>query len=303
MDQWVRTDRGAPFGGRQGPAQGAAAAVAPRTVGQGRPEPALPGDVAAAIRRAAETATAHHREALVERMEHAVAAYDRNRFQDAARLGVQLAAEVGAVPEVRRLAGFASYRLGRWRAAVRQLEAYLAMTDDAEALPALMDCWRALGRHSKVTGLWGELRHASPDADVLAEARMVAAGSLADRGDLQGAIELLTAGGAARALRNPSERHLRQWYAMADLYERAGDVPRARELFTRVARVDPEAYEVEDRLAALGRQRRPRPSRRRGTQRTTRTKSATTATATAGAEPARPPGRAEPRGGSGDARK
>ncbi|HTX63621.1 MAG TPA: tetratricopeptide repeat protein, partial [Acidimicrobiales bacterium] len=53
-------------------------------------------------------------------------------------------------------------------------------------------------------------------------------------------------------LRNPSDRHLRQWYALADLYERAGDLPRARELFERVARVDHEAYDVLERLDALG---------------------------------------------------
>ncbi|MGH8987732.1 MAG: tetratricopeptide repeat protein, partial [Acidimicrobiales bacterium] len=65
--------------------------------------------------------------------------------------------------------------------------------------------------------------------------------------------------GAARALRNPSDRHLRQWYALADLYERAGDLPRARELFQRVARADAGAYDVAERLDALG----PRGGRRR----------------------------------------
>lgn len=275
MDQWVRTDRVVDRTNRPSnrpsdrPANRPTGSPTNRTrpTRPGQQEPALPADVATAIRNAADTATAYHREVLVDRMERGVAAYDRNRFQEAARLGAQLAAEVGSVPEVRQLAGFASYRLGRWREAARQLGAFVAVTEDAEALPALMDSWRALGRHAKVAELWAELRHASPDADVLAEARMVAAGSLADRGDLPGAIALLTAGGAGKAFRNPSERHLRQWYALADLYERAGDVPRARELFTRVARVDPEAYEVEDRLGALGRQRGGRKSRRRADRR------------------------------------
>ena len=119
-----------------------------------------------------------------------------------------------------------------------------------------MDCYRALGRTTKVAELWSDLRHSSPSTEVLAEARIVGAGALADTGDLGGAISLLTVGGSTKALRNPAERHLRQWYALADLYERAGDVPRARELFMRVAQADRDAYDVQTRLEALGRQRR-----------------------------------------------
>jgi tetratricopeptide (TPR) repeat protein len=61
----------------------------------------------------------------------------------------------------------------------------------------------------------------------------------------------------AKALRNPSDRHIRQWYLLGDLYERAGDVPRAREYFERVFRSDPEAYDVAERLRGLGSERRP----------------------------------------------
>lgn len=285
MDRWIRVDDGdqprprstvastaASRGTRKGTGRGteadrAARASAAAPARRGRPtEPQpLPADIATAIRRETEGATARHQEVVVGRMERAVAAYDHNRFQEAARLAGQVAGEAGQVPAVRRLAGFANYRQGRWREAVRQFEAFLALTEDAEVLPALMDCQRALGRHKAVTELWAELRRAAPDADSLAEGRIVAAGSLADRGDLLGAIEVLATAGAGRSLRNPSERHLRQWYALADLYERAGDVPRARSLFTRVALVDPDAFDVAERLASLGPERRSRsarPSRR-----------------------------------------
>jgi tetratricopeptide (TPR) repeat protein len=226
--------------------------------------PSLPAEVASEIRRAADGATAHHREALVDRMEKAVAAFERGRYQEALRYGTELVREVGTVPAVRRLAGFAAYRVGRWRDAVRHLEAYTELSGDMDAVPALMDSLRALGRHPRVAAAWAELRRGAADADVLAEARIVAAGSLADRGRLPEAIELLASAGAGRPLRNPSERHLRQWYALADLFERSGDLPRARELFGRVARVDPEAYDVAERLDALGpaTARRPRRARR-----------------------------------------
>jgi tetratricopeptide (TPR) repeat protein len=97
--------------------------------------------------------------------------------------------------------------------------------------------------------VWRELREASPGADLVAEGRIVAAGCRADQGDLAGAITLLAK--AARKPGKPQDRHLRQWYALADLYERAGDVPRARDLFNRVASIDSEAFDVKGRLRAL----------------------------------------------------
>jgi tetratricopeptide (TPR) repeat protein len=44
---------------------------------------------------------------------------------------------------------------------------------------------------------------------------------------------------------------LRLWYALGDLYERAGEIPHARELFRRVAAVDPDLADVAQRVAAL----------------------------------------------------
>jgi tetratricopeptide (TPR) repeat protein len=222
----------------------------------------LPLEVASEIRRAADTATAHHREVLVNKMEDAVAAYDRGRYPEAARLAKQVANETPTVAAVRQLVGLAAYRAGRWREAIRQLDAYGALTDEIDHVPALMDSHRALGKPRKVAQMWSDLRQRSPDPEVLAEARIVAAGSLADRGDLDGAVSLLLSAGAAKALRNPADRHLRQWYALGDLYERAGDLPRARELFLRTWKADPEAYDVGDRLQALGPDRSRRNRRR-----------------------------------------
>ena len=71
------------------------------------------------------------------------------------------------------------------------------------------------------------------------------AGSKADRGDIAGAIAVLE---AARAEpKRPREHHLRVWYALADLYERAGDVPKARRLFGRIAAADPDFFDARDR--------------------------------------------------------
>ena len=219
---------------------------------------ALPPEIAAEIRKAADVATALHRERLVEKAESAYGAFERARYQDSSRAIRVVAEECPGVAAVRELAGLAAYRSGKWREAVRHLQAHAALTDSSEHLPVLMDCQRALGKPKKVADLWSQLRQSSPEPDVLAEGRIVAAASLADTGDLQGGISMLATAGASKALRNPSNRHVRQWYLLGDLYERAGDVPRAREMFERVLKVDREAYDVVDRLAGLGPERKPR---------------------------------------------
>jgi predicted TPR repeat methyltransferase len=79
-------------------------------------------------------------------------------------------------------------------------------------------------------------------------------------------VALLVEAGAGRLVRNPAERHLRQWYVLGDLMERSGDLPKARELFLRIQTVDPDAYDVADRLESLGPPTTPRrtPNRSRG---------------------------------------
>ena len=62
------------------------------------------------------------------------------------------------------------------------------LSGSVDQLPVMADCLRALGRHKAVDALWDDLRHASPSDEVLAEGRIVVAGSLADRGDIAGGI-------------------------------------------------------------------------------------------------------------------
>jgi tetratricopeptide (TPR) repeat protein len=112
-----------------------------------------------------------------------------------------------------------------------------------------MDCARALGRRGEVDRLWAELREASPDAALVTEGRIVAAAMDADAGRLDAAIRTLEAGPVRT--RAPKPYHLRLWYALADLYERSGDVGRARRGFERVSGIDPDFGDVSDRLAAI----------------------------------------------------
>jgi tetratricopeptide (TPR) repeat protein len=150
---------------------------------------------------------------------------------------------------VRELLGLCHYRLGQYPAAAKEMGAFADLTGSVEQHPVLMDCARAQRKWAKVSDLWDELAAASPSAALVAEGRIVMAGSLADRGRLRDAIALLDRRG--ENVKRPAEHHLRVWYVLADLSERAGDLPRARELFDRVRRHDPAFADVAERLLAL----------------------------------------------------
>ncbi|MGE3621800.1 MAG: tetratricopeptide repeat protein [Acidimicrobiia bacterium] len=188
-------------------------------------------------------------ERFEERLRDAGRTFRRGRYDDARRILRALAEQAPTAESVRELLGLTYYRLGRWRDARRELAAFHDLSGSVEQHPVLADVHRALGQHSRVDELWAELRDVSPSAELVAEGRIVAAGSLADRGRLSDAIALLER--ARPPAKRPKEHHLRTTYALADLYERAGDLPRARALFATVARHDPELGDVARRIAAL----------------------------------------------------
>ncbi len=150
---------------------------------------------------------------------------------------------------LRELYGLTLYRLGRWKEAAAELERFRSATRSTEQHPVLADCYRALGRWALVDELWTELGAASPSAELVTEGRIVAAGSLADRDDLDGAIRTL--GASWKLPKRSKPYHLRRAYALADLYERAGDVPRARSLFERIDVADPDLTDAGTRAQDL----------------------------------------------------
>jgi tetratricopeptide (TPR) repeat protein len=177
-------------------------------------------------------------------------AYARDRYQEALRLLGTLPPEAANVASVRELRGLTFYRLGRWKEALRELRAFSELTGSVDQFPVVADVERALGHHDRVAEIWSEIRRSGTSTDVLAEGRIVMAGSLADRGLVKEAIALLGPT-TLRKVTKPHERHVRQWYLLGDLYERAADVPRAREMFQRVVDADPETSDAVERLAAL----------------------------------------------------
>jgi len=208
------------------------------------PKPAP--DVAAELDHAVGAKTAPK---LGQRLAEATKAYERDRFVEARKILKPLADRAPGSASVRELYGLTLYRLGHWKLAINELEAFRRLSGSTEQHPVLADCYRAMKRYHEVEELWDELKETSPSAELVAEGRIVAAGAYADQGEYDRAIRLLEAG-----LRNPKRmklHHVRVLYVLADVVERAGDVPRARQLFRRVADADPEFADVQARIRAL----------------------------------------------------
>jgi len=187
----------------------------------------------------------------MERLASATEALERERYRDALRMVSSVLKNLPNVGAAHEVAGLAHYRLGEWRKAAAEMEQAQALHPTPEQLPVLADCYRAMRRYRDVETVWRDIRESSPAPAVMAEGRIVAAGALADQGDLEGALRLMLR--VADAPKKIREHHLKQWYVIGDLYDRSGDIVRARNFFKRVAAVDPRYADVGDRLAMLGR--------------------------------------------------
>ncbi len=208
----------------------------------------LAPEVAEDLERAAPAARAAK---YRERLTTAADALDRGRFDDARRMVQPVLRDLPEMAFGHEIAGLALYRTGQWRKAAAELEVARQLDRTLNHHAVLADCYRALKRYDQVEQLWLELREGSPEPALMAEGRIVAAGALADQGNLKGALKLMERG--ADVPKKVRDHHLRQWYVLGDLHDRSGDIIKARRLFGMIAEVDPQFADVVDRLRGLGR--------------------------------------------------
>ncbi|MCP3992841.1 MAG: tetratricopeptide repeat protein [Actinomycetia bacterium] len=187
---------------------------------------------------------------LQRRLVEAAIAFEAERYTEADNLLASIEKLAPGVPEVYELRGLTFYRLGNWRKAIAQIEQFAKLTGSVEQHPVWADCCRALKHWNRAAELWEELGAASPSAELIEEGRIVYAGGFADRDRLPEAIRILER--APNPPRRPGLHHLRRWYTLADLYERIGDLPRARRVFSDILDAEPEFGDVAERLASLG---------------------------------------------------
>lgn len=189
-------------------------------------------------------------EKLRRRLAEAASAFEAERYKDAERLLLSIQKLAPGAPEVHELLGLSYYRMGNWSKAIDQLEHFHGITTSVEQHPVLADCNRALRRWNRVQELWDELAEVSPAPELIEEGRIVLAGSLADRGRIVEGIKVLER--APQPRKRPGIHHLRRWYALADLYERAGDNSRARRLFADIVQHEAGFGDAAERASALG---------------------------------------------------
>ena len=187
----------------------------------------------------------------LKRYDAALQAFEAHRYEDARKILNPMAKEYADVSAVHEMLGLCLYRAGQWKRALTELEIAVSQNPDWIFNHAVIeDCHRALGNHQMVEKYWRELAEVSPHPELLAEGRIVMAGSLADRKLFEEAHALMEK--AAGDMKRPSEYHLRQWFVIADLYDKQGNVIKARQFFERIALHDRQFVDVAERLATLG---------------------------------------------------
>jgi tetratricopeptide (TPR) repeat protein len=215
-----------------------------------RPEEPKPASVARWIQdEIRATASRGRAEQSVQLFEKAVRELEQgepDRAVEAAKRAKGMAPRSGAVREI---LGIALYRAGRYREALRELQAYRRVTGRADQNHLIADSYRALGEPEKAIEPAMEALRAEIPEEARAEAAIVAGSVLADLGRFTEALGILrsfpTNASVARSF------DLRLWYVRGDVLERAGRTREAVEEFQRIARHDPEAFDTADRLARL----------------------------------------------------
>ncbi len=174
-----------------------------------------------------------------------------DREKDALRLLRPLRSALPQSATVRELLGIALYRSGRYELAADELEAYVAFCGAVDQHPALMDCYRALQRYDRVEELWNELGQTASAPDVVAEGRIVMAGSLADRGRVREAIAMLS---RRRPRTCRTRRSTTCGSGTRSPTWRSGPAtcPARWTLFERISRKDAGFADVMERLVSLG---------------------------------------------------
>ncbi len=185
----------------------------------------------------------------IAQLDSATEAYSAGRFAEALRTIKPLHERYPQALAVKELYGLSLYSSGKYDLALKILEEFTELSSSYDQYPVIMDCYRYRKDYDKVDELWNELGSVSPSGEVTAEGRIVHSQSLAERGMISEALKHLRK--KVKPLSRPAFHHLRLWYCLADLEERAGNIVVARQWFDRVKKFDPDFADVEYRIKQL----------------------------------------------------
>jgi hypothetical protein len=167
----------------------------------------------------------------------AAAAFSEGQFHQAVKKAEHAKSLASRDATIREVLGLASYRVGDWSTALRELRTYRRLSGETTHMPIEMDALRALGRPDDVMSLWQEFRKLGGGPAVKKEARVVYASFLIDEDRLAEAHEVVgkvRVGGS-----DPWPEDLRLWYVAARVAALQGKRQRSRELADAIVLEDP----------------------------------------------------------------
>ena len=144
---------------------------------------------------------------------------------------------------IREILALASYRVGDWATALRELRTYRRLSGETTHMPVEMDVLRAMGRDSDVSAVWEDFRKRGGSPAVKKEARVVYASFLIDQGDLDGAEDVA---GKPKIGPDAWPEDLRLWYVAARIAALKGDKPKAKHLADAIVLADPSFPGLDD---------------------------------------------------------
>ncbi len=137
---------------------------------------------------------------------------------------------------IREILGLASYRIGDWHTALRELRTYRRLSGETTHMPVEMDVLRGMGRTDDVEAVWQEFQRLDGGPAVKKEAQVVYASHLIDIEDLDGAAEVV---GSPKKGSEPWPEDLRLWYVAARVAALRGDKAGARRIADSIVVEDP----------------------------------------------------------------
>jgi len=174
--------------------------------------------------------------AALKALSEATEAFTEGRFHVAVRKARHAKELASRDATIREILGLASYRIGDWAEALRELRTFRRLSGETTHVPVEMDVLRALKRPADVESLWEEFRRRGGRPAVEKEARVVYASHLIDTGDFEAAAAVV---GRPRPLNNPFTEDLRLWYVAARVAALGGDAAEARRIAAAIVLHDP----------------------------------------------------------------
>lgn len=166
----------------------------------------------------------------------AAEAFSEGQYHDAARKADNAKDLSSRDATIREILGLASYRIGDWHTALRELRTYRRLSGETTHMPIEMDVLRAMGRVEDVKAVWDDFAKRGGSPSVGKEARVVYASHLIDQDDLEGAAQVI---GRPKVTDEPWPEDLRIWYVAARVAALQGDKQQAKRLADAIVLDDP----------------------------------------------------------------